>query len=72
MESAYDCATDIWCVINVYFLYKMVLAISLNFNVTLVLLKCLLLFFIHSKLELLTQFPASNEEKKVFIYYILL
>ena len=32
-----------------------------------VLLKWLLLFFIHSKLTLLTQFPASNDEK----YYYL-
>ena len=30
---------------------------------TLVLLNCLFLFFIHLKLELLAQFPASNDEK---------
>ena len=29
-------------------------------------LKCLFLFFIHWKLELLKQFPASNDEKYVF------
>ena len=32
-------------------------------KLTLVLLYCLFLFFIHSKLELLTQFLASNDEK---------
>ena len=30
---------------------------------TLVLLNCLFPFFFHLKLELLTQFPASNDEK---------
>ena len=30
---------------------------------TLVLLNCFKLFFIHLKQELLTQFPASNDEK---------
>ena len=30
---------------------------------TLVMLNCLLLFFIHLKLELLTQFPVTNDEK---------
>ena len=33
---------------------------------TLVLLNCLFPFFIHLKLELLTQFPASNDEKYIF------
>ena len=32
-----------------------------------VLLNCLFLFFIHLKLELLRQFPASNDEK--FVYF---
>ena len=32
----------------------------------LVLLNCFKLFFIHLKLELLTQFPASNDEKYVY------
>ena len=35
---------------------------------TLVLLNCFKLFFIHLKLELLTQFPASNDEKNITIY----
>ena len=34
---------------------------------TLLLLNCLFLFFIHLKLELLTQFPASNDEN-IFIF----
>ena len=34
-------------------------------SLTRVMLNCLFLFFIHSKLELLTQFPASND------YYFL-
>ena len=39
--------------------------------------ECLSLFFIHLKLELLTQIPASNDEKyahlwKIVIYKILL
>ena len=34
---------------------------------TLLLLNCLFLFFIHSKLELLKQFPASNDGKN-YIY----
>ena len=32
-------------------------------GLTLVLLDCLFMFFRHFKLELLTQFPASNDEK---------
>ena len=32
-----------------------------------VLLNCLLLFFIHLKLELLTQFPASNDKKFIHL-----
>ena len=32
-------------------------------GLTLVLLNCLLLFFINSKMLFLTQFPASNNEK---------
>ena len=32
-------------------------------RLTLVMLHCLFLFFIHLKLELLTQIPASNDEK---------
>ena len=34
-----------------------------NLILTIALLNCLLLFFIHLKLELLTQFPASTDEK---------
>ena len=34
---------------------------------TLMLLNCWLLFFIHSKLELLTQFIASNDETEVYL-----
>ena len=37
---------------------------------TLVLLNCLKLFFIHFKLELLTQFPASNDEKYFYLWKI--
>ena len=33
----------------------------------LLLLNCLVLFFIHLKLELLTQFPASNDEKYFYL-----
>ena len=36
----------------------------MTLDLTLVLLNCLFLFFIHLKLELLTQFPASNDEKE--------
>ena len=32
-----------------------------------VLMNCLFLFFIHLKLELLTQFPATNDEKNMTI-----
>ena len=32
------------------------------------LLNCLFLFFIHLKLELLTQLPASNDEKDLFLF----
>ena len=35
---------------------------------TLVLLNCFKLFFIHLKLELLTQFPASNDEKYFYLW----
>ena len=31
------------------------------------LLNCLLPFFIHLKLKLLTQFPASNDEKYIYL-----
>ena len=31
------------------------------------LLSCLLLFFVHLKLELLTKFPASNDEKSIYL-----
>ena len=37
---------------------------------TLLLLKWLFLFFNHLKLELLTQFPASNDEKQLYLYKI--
>ena len=37
---------------------------------TLELLSCLYLFFIHLKLELLTQFPASNDEKNLLFMEI--
>ena len=33
-----------------------------------VLLNCLLLFFIHLKLQLLRQFPSSNDENNITIY----
>ena len=33
------------------------------------LLNCLVLIFIHSKLELLTQFAALNDEKYVYSIY---
>ena len=36
-------------------------------TLTPVLLNCLFLFFIHSKLQLLTQYPASNDEKYLYI-----
>ena len=35
-----------------------------------VLLNCFKLFFIHLKLELLTQFPASNDEKHFYLWKI--
>ena len=35
---------------------------------TLVLLNCLNCIFRHLKLELLTQFPASNEEKYLYLF----
>ena len=38
------------------------------YHLTLVLLKCFNCIFRHLKLELLTQFPASNDEK---CYYLL-
>ena len=37
--------------------------VNLNKNTGRVQLNCLILFFIHLKLELLTQFPVSNDEK---------
>ena len=37
----------------------------------LVLKNCVLVIFIHSKPELLTQFPASNDEKYVYLWKIL-
>ena len=36
--------------------------------ITLELLNCLLLFYIHSKLELPRQFPASNDEKYSYLW----
>ena len=43
---------------NEYYLYIVL---------TSLLLHCLLLFFIHLKLELLTRFPASNDEKYFYL-----
>ena len=40
------------------------------FSVLVELMNCLFLFFIHLKLELLTQFPASNDEKFLTNYFI--
>ena len=40
----------------------------LNVTLTIVLLNYLLLFLIHLKLELLTQFPASNGEQKIIFF----
>ena len=40
---------------------------SKSANIILILLYCFILFLIYSKLELLTKFPASNQEK----YYII-
>ena len=36
-------------------------------HLTLTLINYLFLFFIHLKLELLTQFPASNNENKLYL-----
>ena len=41
--------------------------VSLPPVLTVVLLKCLLPFFIHLKLELLTQFSASNDENYLYL-----
>ena len=38
---------------------------SIFLILTVMLLNCLFLFFFHLKLELLTQFPASNDEKYI-------
>ena len=37
-------------------------------RINLILLNCLLLFFIHLALELLTQFPALNDEKDLYLW----
>ena len=41
--------------------------VSLPPVLTVVLLKCFLPLFIHLKLELLTQFPASNDENYLYL-----
>ena len=38
---------------------------------TLVLLNCLFIFFIHLKLESLTQFPALNDENMFFLMSLI-
>ena len=45
---------------SIHGLYK---NISVLWGLTLMLPNCFGLFFIHLKLELLTQFPAPNDEK---------
>ena len=57
---------------DAHFGVKLVVSISVQCNpyelLTLVLLSCLFIFFIHLKLELPTQFPALIDEKKFYEY----
>ena len=53
----------IWIIFSKFTKLKKILKIKSRFNLTLLLLNCLWIFFIHLKQELLTQFPASNEWK---------
>ena len=60
---------------NVNISYVQKSAKSNNWLLTLVLLNCLNFIFRHLKLELLTQFPAANDEKyfyflKIYIFLI--
>ena len=51
---------------NVFFFAGLLLFQCRSPTLTLVLLNCLFLFSIHSKLELLTQYTALNDEKITF------
>ena len=44
-----------------------IIAHIILYILTLVLLNCLFPFFVHLKLELLTQFPASKDEKCLYL-----
>ena len=46
------------------------ISFPIDSDLTLVLLNCFKLFFIHLKLELLTQFPASKDEKYFYLWKI--